>query len=288
MPLALRQAAAWAAEAGVDFAEAAERIEDIIRATPPSNYPDPVIATVDLTLDRLRAAAEGADADAARRAGDALALLDLLPWLAPEGVDVKLVTDVATTEYQPTTLEGLDPRIRDMAQDAARVGRAVTALVRRSLAVAGEGTGPTRTVALHRLTAAVLRARALAGGAAERQAQAAAAAVAAGYPGGSRPPTDHRTWDDCRRLNPHVAALHALSARAEEPGTPATAAMDFLLNQASIFFRNRNDAETAVAYAEAALDLKIARLGADHPTVGIGRNALAGALIQARRWRSTP
>jgi tetratricopeptide (TPR) repeat protein len=93
-------------------------------------------------------------------------------------------------------------------------------------------------------------------------------------------------WPACRRLNPHVAALFAPAnaGGAAAPDPPASAAMDFLLHQASGFHQQHAATEVTLAYARAALDLKIARLGPDHPGVGTGHDNLGGALGDAGEW----
>jgi tetratricopeptide (TPR) repeat protein len=93
-------------------------------------------------------------------------------------------------------------------------------------------------------------------------------------------------WPACRRLNPHVAALFAPAnaGGAAAPDPPASAAMDFLLNQAAVFHQEHAATEVALAYARAALDLTITRLGPDHPEVGTGHANLGGALYAAGEW----
>jgi tetratricopeptide (TPR) repeat protein len=229
-------------------------------------------AKIMLSLDRVRADAQTGAYE--------MALLDLLPWLAPEGMDAKLVLDVEGSPTPDEFTEDIPDAIRALATDQARLQAAIGALARRSLAVA-EGAGPSRTVALHRNTAQILRARD--GAQADARRRAAAAVVAASYPGDA---IDHRNWPACRRLNPHVAALFAPAnaGGAEAPAPPASAAMEFLLNQASVFHQEHAATEVALAYACAALDLKIARLGPDHPEVGTGHDNLGGALGAAGAW----
>ncbi|MEL6998454.1 MAG: tetratricopeptide repeat protein, partial [Pseudomonadota bacterium] len=101
----------------------------------------------------------------------------------------------------------------------------------------------------------------------------AAAMVAAGYPGGeNNSPVLRHNWPICARLNPHVAAL------MRDP--PATAAMDYLLNQASGYLDAQRQDDLALSYAQKSLDLKIARLGETHETIGTAYSNLSGQL-----WR---
>jgi tetratricopeptide (TPR) repeat protein len=240
-------------------------------------YPMTVAAAISLSLDLAVA-----DKDTGL---DVAALLALLPWLAPEGMDAKLVLDIPSCALpNPKKMwDDIPQRYFDLATDPARLQAAIGALARRSLAVA-EGTGPSHTVALHRITAQILRAQD--GAQADARRRAAAAVVAASYPGGDRSPEHIANWPDCRRLNPHVAALFAPAnaGGAAAPDPPASAATEFLLNQASVFHQEHAATEVALAYARAALDLKIARLGPDHPEVGTGHANLGGALCGAEAW----
>jgi tetratricopeptide (TPR) repeat protein len=272
MPLLLVLAGGYVRDGGLTLAQARAAFDVLAGNAVAGDYQTKVRAMLDLTLARI--------ALDAQTGPDELALLALLPWLAPEGMDAKLVLDVAGTTVKADITGDIPDAIRALATDPARLQAAIGALARRSLAVA-EGAGPSRTVALHRITAQILRARD--GAQADARRRAAAAVVAASYPGNV---ADHRNWPACRRLNPHVAALFAPAnaGGAAAPDPPATAAMEFLLNQASIFHQEHAATEVALAYARAALDLKIARLGPDHPEVGTGHDNLGGALCDAGEW----
>jgi len=269
MPLLLVLAGGYVRDGGLTLAQARAAFDVLAGNAVAGDYQTKVRAMLDLTLARIEADAQ--------TGADELALLSLLPWLAPEGMDAKLVLDV---EGSAQITADIPAAIRALAKDAARLQAAIRALARRSLAVA-EGTGPSRTVALHRITTQILRARD--GAQADARRRAAAAVVAAGYPFRSDVMSE---WHECRRLNPHVAALFApANARdAAAPGPPASAAMDFLLNQASGFHQEHAATEVALAYARAALDLTIARLGPDHPEVGTGHGNLGLALYAAGEW----
>ena len=266
LPLALVVAAAYARETGMAFADLAQRIDALCDAAPPADYPASIAASLELTLARL-----DADSDTGP---DEWALLRLLPWLAPEGIDAKLVLDVAERDFVEGTDVEIPETIHALAADPARLHRALTRLEARALAtVSPAEDGPGRTAALHRVTALVLRRRLAREESALRRE--AAAVVAAGYPGGAQTPEDSATWPACARLNPHVAAL------AADP--PPSAAMEFLLNQAALFWGEQAETETALAYARAALALTIARLEPDHPEVGIGHGNLGSMLSDAGR-----
>lgn len=275
LPLALVIAGAYARDAQRSFAEVEGEIGALMSAAKPGDYPDKLGAALDLTLARI-----AADEDTGP---DEAALLSLLPWLAPEGIDAGLVLDVAEEDFVEGSEADIPGAIRALAGEGARLQAAISALVRRSLA-RKDGAGRDRTVALHRITAQILRARDAAQ--ADDRRRAAAAVVAASYPRGARGPANIASWDECRRLNPHVAALFAPPAAGagDTAAPPASAAMDFLLNQASIFHQQQAASDIALAYARGALALKIARLGPDDPEVGIGHDSLGGALGDAGKW----
>lgn len=93
----------------------------------------------------------------------------------------------------------------------------------------------------------------------------AAALLAASYPYDS----DFReNWPICARLDPHVAEL-------ADNDPPATAAMDYLLNQASLYLGAQRMDDRALRYSEEKLRLTEARLGKDHEEVGLACNNLA-------------
>jgi tetratricopeptide (TPR) repeat protein len=107
--------------------------------------------------------------------------------------------------------------------------------------------------------------------------------VAASYPFDS----DHLSeWPACRRLNPHVAALatHVPDGDGDALRPHAAAALDFLLNQSSLFHQEQASTDIALSHARMALRLKIARLGPDHSAVGIGQGNLGAALGDAGLW----
>lgn len=262
--LALVQAGAYARETTLSFDACRERIAAIIAKAPPADYPASVAATLELTLARI-----DADADTGP---DEWALLRLMPWLAPEGIDARLVLDIPRCAV-PDPKEFWDdipPALHALAADEARLQRALTRLGQRGLATVS-GAGPDRRAALHRVTALVLRGRLAAEATALRGV--AAAVVAAGYPGHV---IDRRNWPACIRLNTHVATL------AADP--PPTAAAEFLLNQAALYWDQQAETATALDYARKALVLKIARLGPDHPGTGSGHGTLGGMLGAAGDW----
>jgi tetratricopeptide (TPR) repeat protein len=280
-PIGLVQAGEWLlVNPREGFAEYRARLAELAdkwlkSGTLEDDYPMNVAAAISLSLDLAVA-----DKDTGP---DEAALLDLLPWLAPEGMDARLVLDVAGNwldTASPEHVADIPDAIRALADHPIRVQAAISALVRRSLATEA-GAGAERTVTLHRITAQILRARQDADALAHRRA--AAAVVAASYPFDS----DHLSeWPACRRLNPHVAALatHVPDGDGDALRPHASAALDFLLNQSSLFHQQQAMSDIALSHARMALRLKIARLGPDHSAVAFGLNSLGGALGETGLW----
>ncbi|MEM9060226.1 MAG: tetratricopeptide repeat protein [Pseudomonadota bacterium] len=299
LPLAIVAAGAWLKDAPSEsFADYQEKLAERIKHKPKgmTDYPDPVFGGVKLSLDKL--------------SNDAALLMKVFCWLSPDDLWPALVTALASKLQEHEDGHDYWKPVPDvlwaLARDASRVDRAFADLRDRSLLEHDEGD----RWRLHRLTQEVQRSL-LAGSAngsapggvsgprgatdrgpgsspgpspeeTERESAfaetsaifvfsdqsdwraVASAMVAAGYPYDS----DFREhWPTCARLNPHIAAL------MRDP--PATAAMDYLLNQASIYLDVQRRDELALSYSEKSLGLKVARLGEAHEKVATGYNNLS-------------
>ncbi|MEO1314997.1 MAG: DUF4062 domain-containing protein [Pseudomonadota bacterium] len=265
LPLALVLAGAWLRDApACSFAQYAERIDQLLALEPETvelgDYPQSIEASVRLSLDALAA-----------KAPDAACLMRVLAHLAPDDLWPGLITPLAEKHPEHEFYAAVPEALWSLARDGHAVDRAFSALVRASLLELTALEDGTETRRMHRLTAAVQRAVAAEGEGVPDWRAFAAATLAAGYPGGDAPQFID-SWPTCARLGPHVAAL------AQDP--PEIAAMDYLLNQTSIYLSEQRQDETALAYAEASLTLKEARLGPDHEEVGTACNNLA-----VRNWR---
>jgi tetratricopeptide (TPR) repeat protein len=258
-PLALVQAGAYARETTLSFDDCRARIEAICATAPPADYPASVFATLELTLARI-----DADADTGP---DEWALLRLIPWLAPDGIDAALILDAARGPYAQMLAEAIPPGLLALAQAPDRLHRALTRLAARSLLTVS-GAGDARRAAMHRLTALALR-RGLSAEAPTLRA-AAAAVAAAGQPFDVADPAN---WPVCARLAAHVEAL-----AADPPPGPA---MEFLLSQSAHYARQHAMTATATAQARAALNLRIARLGPEDPETHPLHNSLGQLLGDA-------
>ena len=262
LPLALVNAGAWLRDTrSVSFddylAELGERIGDRPAEIPgmAADYPDSVFGAVKLSIEKLSA--------------EARLVLEVLAFLDPDALWPGLFEALAEKEGDPhpewkAVLEPVPEALWTLVRRAGGVERVFAELGHRSL-LEREG----ETWRLHRLTGAVQRA--LLGEAGAERREVAASVLAAAYAQAGNPQYAD-AWPLCARLQPHVAAL------AADP--PATAAMDILLNQASVFLDRQGEFDLALGYAEESLRLKEARLGPEHREVGTACNNLA-----VRLWR---
>lgn len=263
LPLALVIAGAYARETGLSFEACRARIAEIIRAKPPTEYPDSVYASLALTLARI-----DADTDTGP---DEWALLRLLPWLAPEGIDAKLVLDVAKRDFVEDSAEQIPDAIHTLAADPPRLHRAITRLEARAL-VAASGEGAARQLALHRVTALVLRARLAEEAGALRAG--AAAVVAAGY----KDAQNAANWSDCNRLNPHLDSVLNYNHN--------TIVTEHLAVNASIYWSRQGNYELATRYAEKYYLAIVRRAGASHADTGAACATMGRRYIDLGLWRN--
>ena len=254
LPLALVVAGALIRESGEGFEVYRGRLAQIIRQVPPGDYPTSVIGAVKLSYDRLRA--------------DARMVLDLFAWFAAEGLEARLLTDVPGGEWVDLYREEIGAELMALASDAGRVEAALLELQRAAL-LDREAAG---SYALHRLSAMAVRALQAEP---EQVARAAAAVLGAVYPRGTNGPLNSSSWPRCGRLTVHVAALVDCGA------APATAAMESLLNQASIYLSQMAEPVQSLRFAREALRLKVARLPECDPEVALGHANLGQALRQS-------
>ena len=240
LPLAIEQAASLLADTGMAVDKylrlLAERAHDVLDHDPGGGYPQSVAASWAVAFDRL-------DADDPT----ALDLLTAVAWCGAEPVLLSLFTD------HPDLLPA---RLRPIATDPLMVARCTAILQRRGMA-----TVSPHGLQLHRVPAALLRAR----------SQASEATATAGWaatvvrlldrtaPGNVR--TDPGGWPLWRRLLPHVltAANHAAALDA----VPVEATR--LLDRAAKYLRIRGEPQAALAPFQRAYDIRHERFGSDHP-----------------------
>lgn len=257
LPLALVLAGAWLRDTpGTGFCEYEARIEALIETHPDEvgldDYPDSVFGAIQLSLDKL--------------SGNAALLLRVLTYLSPDDLWPDLVTGLVvkldeTSSEWAEILRPIPDALKALAKDRAAVERSFAELVRYSLMERGaEANNPLETGhRVHRLTASVQRS--LDGGSSR---PAATALLAAGYP---EIATLEENWPACARRTPAIPAL----ADAQF----GTAALEYLLNQASIWLAMQRRDQVALNYAEQMLCIRETRLGPNHKMTGTACNNLA-------------
>lgn len=252
LPLALVMAGGLIRKEGLGFGEYLDQVARIIAREPKNgDYPDSVIGAVRLSYEKLD--------------DDAKLVADLFAWWAPEGLEPRLITDAPSGAHWGGYKKDVPEVVQDLAQSPERVAAAVEALEERSILRRG-AVG----FELHRMSAAALRAMQ-----GEAPLSGAAALLAAVYPGGEKSPAFSPQWPACRRLTPHLRSLWASGA------APESAAMDFLLNQASIFLGKTGDVSGCAETARASLLLMEARLPEEDREIAVGYANLGAALKRA-------
>jgi tetratricopeptide (TPR) repeat protein len=141
LPLALDQAGAWLAETGtpVDtyLAELEQQAELVLSFSAPSNYPQPVAATWNVSIERLK-----------ERSPAAVRLLQLCAFFAAEPISMKLL-------YGDEMIRVL--AVEDASlQEKMVLGRVIREIGRFALAKVDRGT---ESIQVHRLVQAVIRAQ---------------------------------------------------------------------------------------------------------------------------------
>lgn len=138
LPLAVEQAAVWLAETGMpvqQYLEVYERnFTELMQSDPPSDYNRSVAAAWNVSLERLRESRP-----------DALQLLQVCAFFAPEPIDWDLFSAVRGISVPPELQSTLD--------DPVRLGRAVREIGRYALARIDHRQN---TVLMHRLVQRVL------------------------------------------------------------------------------------------------------------------------------------
>ena len=231
LPLAVEQAGSLLADTGMTADKylrlLAERAHDVLDHDPGGTYPQSLAASWAVAFDRLAADDP-----------TALDLLTMLAWCGPEPVPLPLLTD------HPDALP--DP-LRPIATDPLVLARCTAILHRRGMA-----TVSPHGLQLHRIPAALLRAR----------SQAAEVTAAAGWaatvvrlldqaaPGNVR--TDPGGWPLWRRLLPHVLA--AAGREAALDAVPADATR--LLDRAATYLLVRGEPRAALAVYERAYEVR--------------------------------
>jgi tetratricopeptide (TPR) repeat protein len=240
LPLAIEQAGSLLADTGMAADKylrlLAERAQDVLDHDPVGTYPQSLAASWAVAFDRLAADDP-----------TALDLLTVVAWCGPEPVPLSLLTE------HP---DPLPDQLRPIATDPMVLARCTAILHRRGMA-----TLSPHGVQLHRVPAALLRAR----------SQASEVTAAAGWaatvvrlldktaPANVR--TDPGGWPLWGRLLPHV--LTAAGREAALDALPVDATR--LLDRAATYLLTRGELHAARAPYERAYEVRRERFGDDHP-----------------------
>lgn len=145
LPLAIEQAAAWLTETGMpvdeylqifedERADLSNRRHELLAAGVPVDYPEPVAAAWNMSLQRLNQHHPGA-----------IQLLHLCSAFAPEPISRRLLTGVRGVS--------LSPELAEVLQDPIRLGHAIREINRYALIKINHRS---HTIEMHRLVKAVL------------------------------------------------------------------------------------------------------------------------------------
>jgi hypothetical protein len=230
LPLAVEQAGALLADTGmaVDgyLRLLAERAHDVLDQDPGGVYPLSLAASWAVAFDRL-----AADDPAA------LDLLTAVAWCGPEPVPLTLLTD------HP---DALSATLQPLGTDPLVLARCTAILRRRGMA-----TVSTHGIRLHRIPAALLRARTAEPDAtADGWSASVVGLLDRAAPGNVR--SDPTGWPIWRRLLPHVLAAAGRDTAIEV--VPAVATR--LLDRAATYLQIRGDPQAASAPFERTLNVR--------------------------------
>jgi len=246
LPLAVEQAGSLLADAHLDadtyLRLLAERAEEVLGQDPDGSYPVSVAASWAVGFDRL-----AADDPVA------LDLLTVIAWCGPEPVPLSLLTE------HPDLLPG---RVRRVVADALALGRCTRLLHRRGMA-----TVAPHTLHLHRVPAALLRARTRTDPRA--WPEIVVRLLRAALPGEVW--NNPAAWPHWRGLLPHVLAAVAV----DRPCDDVADEVSWLLDRAGAYRQTRGDARAALPLFQRAHTLRRDRLGDDHPDTLTTANNLA-------------
>jgi tetratricopeptide (TPR) repeat protein len=241
LPLAVEQAGSLLADTGISVDEylrlLTERAHDVLDHDPGGAYPQSVTASWVVAFDRL-----------ALDDPSALDLLTLVAWCSSEPVPLRLLTE------HPDTLP---QKLQPIATDPLVLARTTGILHRRGMV-----TVSPHGIQLHRIPAALLRARCGRGSDGAASAHWVASVVALldrTAPGNER--ADSGGWPLWRQLLPHVLAAASHDAALDAVPSDATR----LLDRAATYLLARGEPQAALAPYERAHDVRRTRFGADHP-----------------------
>ncbi|MFF0449181.1 FxSxx-COOH system tetratricopeptide repeat protein [Streptomyces sp. NPDC004609] len=197
LPLAVEQAAAWIAETATPIAAYLEQLKEqttsVLALNQPAGYPEPVAATWNVSIERLK-----------ERSPAAVRLLQLCAFFAPEPISANLL-------YSKEMIDALKPYDASL-QEKLVLGRVIREIGRFALAKVDQ---VSNSIQVHRLVQAVIRAQL-----SEEEQQAARHAVhrvlAGARPDDDEPIDNPETWPRFATIWPHLSTSEARNCREPE------------------------------------------------------------------------
>ncbi len=257
LPLALVQAAAYLADTATSVQDyltlLAERTTELLAQGSSATHPVSLAASVQIALDRLAA-----------QSPPALVMLTLAAYLAPEPIPLTLFTTNTTQLPDPLATVAEDPL-------------AFSSLIRLLRQYGLARVEPT-TLMLHRLLAAILRARP------DQHQELPTLAVRllrATLPDDD-PLDNPSAWPTWRRLLPHV--LVTTDPQRNLTGVEEDVA--WLLDGAADYLQARGEFTPARLLLERARDLRRSLMGDDHPATLRSACSLVAALRELGQYAS--
>ncbi|MFD7613539.1 FxSxx-COOH system tetratricopeptide repeat protein [Streptomyces sp. NPDC059828] len=236
LPLAVEQAAAWIAETATPVSAYLERLgqqaSSVLALNQPAGYPEPVAATWNVSIERLK-----------ERSPAAVRLLQLCAFFAPEPISANLL-------YSKEMIEALKPYDASL-QEKLVLGRVIREIGRFALAKVDQ---VSNSIQVHRLVQAVIRSQL-----SEQEQMDARHAVhrilAGARPDDDEPIDNPETWQRFGTIWPHLATSEARYCK--EPETRR------LLIDRVRYLWKRGDWQTAGELAEDLRDSWREMLGND-------------------------
>ncbi|HWU11246.1 MAG TPA: FxSxx-COOH system tetratricopeptide repeat protein [Streptomyces sp.] len=197
LPLAVEQAAAWIAETatpiGTYLEQLARQAPEVLALNQPAGYPQPVAATWNISIERLK-----------ERSPAAVRLLQLCAFFAPEPISANLL-------YSKEMIEALKPYDASL-QEKLVLGRVIREIGRFALAKVDQ---VSNSIQVHRLVQAVIRAQL------DEEEQREARHVVHRILAGARPDDDEpidnpETWPRFATIWPHLGPSDARNCREPE------------------------------------------------------------------------
>jgi hypothetical protein len=197
LPLAVAQAAAWLAETAMPIDDYLEQLDhqttDVLALNQPADYPQPVAATWNISIARLR-----------ERSPASVRLLELCAFLAPEPIAAQLL-------YSKEMIDALKP-YDPALQEKLVLGRVIREIGRFALAkIDSMGT----SIQVHRLVQAVIRSQ-LTEEQQEETRRVVHTVLAGARPDEDEPIDDPATWPRFDLIWPHLDASDARNSAEPE------------------------------------------------------------------------